>query len=220
MKTLIAIPAGDKVHTLFTQSLVSLVLNTSAFMKNLVPLYDFAIGSLVYDARNQLVGDALGNKADRILWLDSDMVFEPDLLARLSQDMDETGADVVCGLFFGRRPPIQPAIYSVLKTEQKGDMLYIHEEKYENYPKDSLFEIAACGMAATLVSVDICRKIVERYGMPFSPLPGLGEDLSFCYRARELGASLMCDSSVKVNHLGLVEFGEADFAPGVEVDNG
>ena len=84
MKTLIAIPCMDMVHTGFMKSLM---------MMNRVGDIGFSIisSSLIYDARNTLAKHGVDGDFDRILWLDSDMEFEPDLLKRLSQDMDETG---------------------------------------------------------------------------------------------------------------------------------
>ena len=44
--------------------------------------------------------------------------------------------------------------------------------------------------------------------MPFMPVGGFGEDLSFCLRAREAGLKLYCDSRVRCGHVGNVIFNE------------
>jgi len=76
MKTLICVPAMDQTPTLFTQSLVLLkkVGEVSC---------GFQIGSLVYDARNGLGKQAIAGDFDYALWLDSDMVFDADLLEKM-----------------------------------------------------------------------------------------------------------------------------------------
>jgi GT2 family glycosyltransferase len=44
--------------------------------------------------------------------------------------------------------------------------------------------------------------MVELYGSPFYPLMGMGEDMTFCFRARQAGFKLYCDSRVKIGHIG------------------
>ena len=91
------------MHTQFVSSLVGLKLGDDYEVR-------FGASSLVYDTRNQLLVYALENDFDRVLWVDSDMTFTPDVLAYLEQDMDE-GFDVVCGLCFKRKPPFTPVVF-------------------------------------------------------------------------------------------------------------
>lgn len=197
MKTLIALPCMDMVHTVFMKSLMGMnrVGQTG---------FAFSCSSLVYDARNTLAKQAVTEGYDRVLWLDSDMDFEPDLLEKLSADMDE-GRELVSGLYFKRKAPVKPVIYKemgMLKDE-KGDGMTPVAISYEDYPQDSIFPIAGCGFGGCLVTVDLIKRVGDKFGLPFSPIMGFGEDLSFCIRATELGAELFCDSRVKMGHVGL-----------------
>ena len=54
----------------------------------------------------------------------------------------------------------------------------------------------------------VAKRIWDELGQPFSPLPAFGEDLSACIRIRELGGKIVCDSRVKVQHIGLFPIGE------------
>ena len=195
MKLMVGLPCMDMVHTHFMQSVIGLTLPQDV-------LYDFAIGTIIFDARNHILYDAINRGADRILWLDSDMAFTSDLFVKLNNAMELTGADVVSGLYVTRKNPIEPVIYSRLDAEQKDGMMYIHRDVYKDYPENQVFEIAACGFGACLTKVDICKKVIETYGSPFSPLPGMGEDLSFCWHVREAGGLIVCDSSIKAYHIG------------------
>ena len=202
MKTLIAIPCMDMVHTDFMRSLL---------MMDKIGMCQFGISqsSLIYDARNTLAKQAIENKCDRILWLDSDMVFSPDYMKMLSEDMDE-GKEFVAGIYFKRKHPVQPVIYK--------EVGYYHNEElqtvtpvaipYEDYPRDSLFKVKGAGFGGVMVSVDLVRRVTEKYGLPFSPIMGFGEDLSFCKRAEEVGAELWCDSRAKMGHIGNGVIGE------------
>ena len=196
MKTLIAIPCMDMVHTNFMKSLIQMKrVGESRF--------SISCSSLVYDARNTLARQAIAEGFDRMLWLDSDMDFNPDLLEQLSADMDE-GLDLVSGLYFKRKAPIMPVLYK--------EVGYYHSPQdesvtpvaipFEDYPRDSLFEVSGVGFGGCLVSVDLVKRVTEKYGLPFSPILGFGEDLSFCVRARDIGAKLWCDSRVKMGHVG------------------
>ena len=197
MKTLIALPCMDMVHTIFMKSLMGMdrVGQTG---------FAFSCSSLIYDARNTLAKQAVTEGYDRVLWLDSDMDFQPDLLRRLSEDMDE-GRELVSGLYFKRKAPVKPVIYQHLgyiKNENDDGVTPV-AVPYEDYPKDSVFPIAACGFGGCLVSVDLIKRVGDKFGLPFSPAMGFGEDLSFCSRATQLGVELYCDSRVKMGHVGL-----------------
>lgn len=192
MKTLIAIPCMDMMHTEFVRALVSLRIMGQAEIS-------FGMSSLVYDTRNMFSRKAVSEGFDRVLWLDSDMTFSSDLFNRLSARLDE-GREFVSGLYVSRKPPIRPVIYKSFSAEEG------RADCFEDFPKDSIFEIAGAGFGAVMVTAGLIDRIGQKFGYPFSPVLGLGEDLSFCRRAREVGAKLFCDSSIKLGHVGFREF--------------
>ena len=202
MRTLVAVPCMDMMHTQFVSSLVGLKLADDYEVR-------FGASSLIYDTRNQLLVYALENGFDRVLWLDSDMVFTPDVLACLEQDA-EKGFDVVSGLYFKRKPPHSPVVFrrcEVVKTED-GKVNPV-DEVFSDYPDECLFEIAACGFGCVLMNMESVRRVAETYGRwLFMPLGGFGEDLSFCLRARAAGLRIWCDSRAKCGHVGEMIFDE------------
>lgn len=191
MKTLIAVPCMDYVAAGFAQSLAMLRKKEECKIA-------MTTSSLIYESRNRLAEQAVKMEADRILWLDSDMVFCPDILERLSEDLD-SGMDMVTGLYFRRTSPYTPVIFSKLDIEEGRPMF----EDYNDFPKDT-FEVEGCGFGAVLMSTDIIFDVLGKYGTCFSPVAGFGEDLSFCWRARECGYHIMCDPGVKLGHTGHV----------------
>lgn len=206
MKTLIAIPCMDMVHTGFLKSMLQL---------NKVGEIGFSIvaSSLIYDARNTLAKHGVDGEFDRILWMDSDMEFDSDLLTRLSKDMDENDLDMVGGLYFTRREPSLPVVYQKVgyyHSEEKDEVSPVALHYYE-YPQDQLFECEGIGFGAVLVKVDLIKKVQEKHGLPFSPILGFGEDLSFCMRARDVGGKVWCDSSVKIGHIGQFTYKEEGY---------
>ena len=194
MKTLIAIPCLDMMHTEFVQALVGL-------RKVGEVQYGFVSSSLIYDARDELAAKAIEKGFDRVLWLDSDMSFEPDLMERMSADLDE-GLDMVSGVYFSRKGPVRPTIFQecgIIKLP--GDKLAPVHKHYMDYPKDTLFEIKACGFGAVMMTTDLLKRVKDKLGMPFSPAAGFGEDLSFCLRVENVGGKIWCDSRIKLGHV-------------------
>lgn len=208
MRTLICIPCMDMVHTAFIQSILGLRIKGEC-------TYSLRCSSLVYDARNSLVKEAVEKGFDRMLWFDSDMTFQTDTLERLSARLDE-GYDLVSGIYFKRKAPIKPVIYKDLGYYKQGDAYTPAAICYEDYPKDSLFEIKGCGFGCVMHTVELAKKVLDKYGLPFSPVQGFGEDLSFCGRVTELGVKMFCDSSIKCGHVSQGIVTEADYIGGGE----
>lgn len=210
MKTLIAIPCMDVIEADFVECLVNLRLVGEVEIK-------FLKASLVYDARNQITKYALDKGGfDYVLWLDSDMTFGPDLMEKLLADMEPEDGErrqAVSGLCFSRRPPFKPCIYKSLDVQQQGQMIYPKAEVYLEYPRDQLFEVAACGFACVMMRMDVLEAM-GIYGVPFFPIGGLGEDLTFCWRAQKLDIKFHCDSRLKIGHIMRIHVDE-DFRDNV-----
>lgn len=185
-KILIAVPCMDLVQASFAQSLASL---------NKVGRCAVAFNacSLIYDSRNKLAAKAMKDEFDYVLWLDSDMVFSPDILEKLIAD----DKDMVSGLYFRRTSPYTPVIFKDSKLED-GRLVWTD---YTDYPKDELFKVAGAGFGCVLMKTDMIFDMIGKYGDWFTPLYSSGEDLSFCYRARELGYEIWCDSRIKCGHM-------------------
>jgi len=202
MKTLIAIPCMDMVNALFMKSLLAMEMEGEVEVS-------LAIGSLVYDARNQLAYKAVNNGFDRVLWLDSDMTFNRDLFKRLSARLDE-GAEYVSGIYFSRKRPIEPVIYKTVGMDGETPQAI----SYKDYPKDAIFEIEGSGFGGVMMTSDLIRRAAGSFGLPFSPITGFGEDLSFCLRVSRLGVPMFCDSSIKLGHIGHIEVNEKTYLKG------
>lgn len=200
LKYLIAVPCMDNCPTPFVAAL-------TALKRIGLTRHSFLANSLVYDARNMLAQEAIETGVDRVLFLDSDMYFQPDMMERMAADMNDC-ADVISGLCFTRRFPMQPCIYKTVDIFDKG-ILTGKTEVYTDYPKNKVFPIAGCGFGAVMMDIKVLKNISDMHGKPFNPMPGiLGEDLSFCYRAKDLGFKLFCDSRIKVGHVGQFIYGE------------
>lgn len=191
MKVFVAVPCMDQMDTGFVRSMINLRKPEGVDLA-----VEFMECSLVYLSRERLAQIAIGMESDYTLWLDSDMIFNPDLLEKLLEDAKE-GRDFVSGLCFRRRPDYNPAIWKRIRLGLPGEA---EVEEYDDYPPDAIFEIDGSGMAAVLVKTDLMNTIYERDKQIFLPISGYGEDVSFCIRAKKAGCRLWCDSRIKVGH--------------------
>ena len=206
MKTLIGIPCMESIPTVTVKSLLALQHDGVDF--------SFSMNSLIYDVRNLLAKKACEDGYDRLMWIDSDMVFEPDLFRRLSARLDE-GCDFATGLYFSRRMPIIPMIYREVACYLIDGKEVPTSIEYADYPENSLFEIQGCGFGGCMMTTAMVLDIAKKYGLPFSPILGFGEDLSFCQRATQAGYKLFCDSSIKLGHMSHCIVQESDYLKGV-----
>ena len=189
MKTLIAVPAMDQVPAQFCASLAMLKRTGDSVV-------GFEISSLIYTARNNLSARAIQLGADYVLWLDSDMVFAPDILERLFADYSAGKGDIISGLYFRRVAPFKPVLFSAVESTAEGPFT----AEPESIP-DDVFEIAGCGFGCVLMPTGVLMDVIGKYGNPFDPINGMGEDLSFCWRARQCGYRIVCDPAVSLGHV-------------------
>jgi len=187
MKLLIAIPTLDFIHVLFMERLLRLAENLNKRGVN----YEIKIkaGTLVYLAREELTSYAIGNEFTHVLWLDSDMVFDDDII----DELYDTGKDFVTAIFHARRPGHQSCIFKNLTPPDRY--------QWDEYPFDT-FRIKGCGMAATLIKTEILKDVRDHFGNCFTPAYNLGEDLAFCRRVDELGGEIWAEPTVRVGHIG------------------
>lgn len=158
----------------------------------------FEVGSLVYNARNNLARQAIKSEADFVLWLDSDMVFAPDLLQRMLKVCQDEHIDFLTGLCFRRKPPYTPCLFDRLEKVDNGASY----TALMSVP-DGRFKVGGCGFAGVLMSTDVLLSVAAKFnGRMFDPMDGFGEDVSFCWRARQCGYDIWCDSEIELGHVG------------------
>lgn len=188
MKLLIAIPCMDTVPVDFMKSLLRLTQKLTADGVD----YEVAIesGTLVYMARDRLAGKAVNQKFTHVLWLDSDMVFEPEIV----EDLQFCGKDFVTGIAHGRRKPFTSCLFKNI------DLNHLELWKLEDYPAEA-FEVAGCGMACCLMSTEVIKQVMINCGTAFNPIMQYGEDISFCKRAHDLGFKIYAEPAVRLGHI-------------------
>lgn len=189
MKIMIAVPCMDQVPVPFVQSLALLekIGECSLVMKS---------GSLIYTSRNDIATYAIETEADYVFWLDSDMVFKPDTLKRMMKTLQENDLDILTGLYFRRVPPYSPVLFDQLDLD--GEVCTFSE--FEEIP-EGLFEVGGCGFGCVLMKTEVFLDVQSKHGNTFAPIANNGEDVAFCWRARDCGFKIYCDPSVICGHV-------------------
>lgn len=191
-KIMIAVPCMDQVPAPFAQSLAMIRKPDDDVACS------FQMGSLIYTSRNNLSLQAMKAEFDYMLWLDSDMVFQQDLLIKMKQVMDEKDLDFLTGLYFRRVPPFTPVLFDQLDIAEDGSCTWTD---FKDVP-EGMFKVGGCGFGCVLIKTDVLFDVQSKFGELFNPIANMGEDLSFCWRARQCGYDIWCDPSLVCGHVG------------------
>lgn len=197
-KVLIAMPCMDTIPVQTVGSLLDLDKPSGSQIV-------FIANSLVYDARDQLCQIALKNEMDYILFIDSDMVFPKDSLNKLIARNKE----IVSGVYYARKGNHEPVVYKSIERKP------FRKPQTEKFTKAEIsrdfFEIGGCGMGLCLIKTEVIKKICDKKQEPFRPLKLVGEDLSFCIRAKKSGFKIYADSTIELGHIGQTTFRQTDW---------
>lgn len=191
------------------QTAISLMMTEAYFLGpgEYVKKY-IVVGNILTFQRNQCIAYMEG---DWVLFLDSDMTWQPRDIGTLVETQRKFDLDIVGGLCFQRGDPYQPTMY---KTTPFGGYTYM-----EKWDEDAAVEVDATGMAFCLVHKRTFDKILRHHtgeGFPdfdvrtqkrssppfFRWEEEVGEDFLFCREAKEAGCRIFVDTSVKVGHVG------------------
>lgn len=186
MKLMVAVPTTDYVHAEFVKCLANLCVYTAKQGTDIQPRIVSA--TLVYIARERLAQNAVSEGFTHVLWIDSDMTFEPGIV----EDLLFCGKEMVCGAFVSRKPNFSPCVYSSIKTDE-----ITRVEDFGTEP----FRVDGCGFGMVLTSTKLLKAVHEKFGTCFTPTEELSEDLAFCERVNALGEEIWCEPTVRPGHI-------------------
>lgn len=189
MSVLVAFPTKDQVHWRTMYSCMALRCKDDI-------RWQIAASSVIHSIREQLADIAVKDNFDYIMFIDSDMVFEPDIIDRLMAH----DKDIVSAMAFKRKAPFQPCFYSKCRYDIENHDFEIQSPV--EWTENELLEIEGVGMACCLIKTKVLKETPKPWFFPFEEF---GEDLSFCIRARSQGFKIFLDTSIQVGHLGTFE---------------
>ena len=196
--------------TLAAATAVSLMMDDRTYLKPGQYIKRFIIvGNILTFQRNQCINEMEG---DWILFIDSDMVWQPEATRVLVETRAKFNLDMVGGLCFQRGDPYQPTMYKMAADDNHGYTFL------ERWPADAAVEVDATGMAFCLIHKRVFDRILmkanagpfedfkDRKGLRPAPFfrweEEYGEDFLFCREAKASGSKIFVDTSVKIGHVG------------------
>jgi GT2 family glycosyltransferase len=147
------------------------------------------------NARNEVAKRFLKVQSEWLLTLDTDMVFSVENFDALLASADPDFAPIVSGIYFvDERPPRAAAANTV------GDSI----KSISDWEEDKLIPVEWCGAGFMLIHRSVFEKLGdEPYRQDIVAPSGalVGEDYSFCERARQAGFTIQVNPSVFVGHV-------------------
>ena len=116
----------------------------------------------------------------------------------MKNQLQENDLDMLTGLYFRRVLPYSPVLFDELTVKKAGWKW----TEFETIPGKGLFEVGGCGFGCVLMTTDVLISVQGKHRQMFQPINNGGEDLAFCWRARDCGYKIMCDSELVCGHVG------------------
>ena len=188
---------ADNVSSKFLDSLVKLAIYEQFKLKSGKYIhYTKASVSWHELGRNEIVDNAMG---DWLFMLDTDHVFAPDLLERLFRLKRKVKAQIINGSYQYKAPPHNP-VANVWRNAGDGKLSVIPITNWDRNAQ--IIQIGSCGSGCLLVDRPVLTRMMKELNAnPFTIIPGLSEDYSFCYRAKQLGIPVWWAPHVECHHV-------------------
>jgi hypothetical protein len=156
-------------------------------------------GTLIASQRMELARQALEEKADYLLWLDSDMRFPRETIGHLML----RDKPIVAANYATRRMPVKP----VAMMDNDGEIGRV----YTAPDSEGLQPVDYIGMGVMMVKREVFEKVeAPWFAIPYSTIGNhyIGEDVFFCRKAREAGYEVLVDHDLshQVKHIGTFEY--------------
>jgi hypothetical protein len=156
--------------------------------------------SVLPKARNKLVADFLETEADALMFIDADTVFPPENIFRAVKFSE--GKDIVAGVC-----PLK-----------RDDVRFRVSIKEPYVVDDGLLEVERAGTAFMLIRRHVLEEMIKHYPTAYDSDTDrdhhvlfdfqvteegyLGEDYTFCDRARKHGFRIWVDPLMQFDHIG------------------
>jgi hypothetical protein len=163
--------------------------------------------SAIDQGRNRMAYDAIYVRGFKeVLWIDSDIAFNPDDVERIRK----WNKDIVAGAYPMKGWPImtvQPLPGKSVSFVENGTLeevmcaatgfLYIKANVFKTIQSE--LKLPECNTSFSAPQIPFFQPAIWDIG---SNKSYLGEDFSFCMRARQCGYAIWLDTGIKLGHIG------------------
>lgn len=198
------------VDSLFMGGIINVLLNLPKMGIQLGSVKNI-IGNLIHKQRQQIVDDWMRTDGDWLLWVDSDVVINPDIVKKLWETANKVTHPVVCGIYFVSPNPNQPLMtpYPCVFTDDGVVNTPIHP-----LPENQVIKIDTAGLGLCLMHRSVLEKLKDPYeGIYFDVSIGKvnkSEDVSFFRKLKEQGIPVYAHTGVLAPHIKRFSF-DADY---------
>ena len=167
--------------------------------------YGYTVGKDVATARQDLVENALKEKAKYLLFVDDDVFIPLNTVQKLMMH----DKDICMGLYWGKAEPCYPVIFEPDAEIGVGPWV--------SYPRESLTRVSGGGLGCCLIKMDVFEKLKAEGVDVFFMIDwirtkkdgqkskvSVGEDHYFYELCTKHGIDIWCDTSVRCDHLDMV----------------
>lgn len=206
----IAVLHADQVGAEFAFSLLAMVEHSREQIGTVLHVRS---GPNLASKRNEITAQYLMTRPEPwLLMIDTDMVMAPTALQRLLGVAHRQTHPIVGGLCFAQQGPDgapEPTMYELVPHADGAGTF----ARYTTWPEDDLLEVGATGAAFLLVH----RYVFERIARGWAPgkvdrvwpwfrettmgSRAMGEDMTFCLRARSAGYKIWVHTGVQLGHM-------------------
>ena len=167
-------------------------------------------------ARNQMATDALRDGFDELMWIDSDIGFDPDDVDKLRRHK----LPLVCGIYPKKGPRqlssrLVPGTDMVVFGQQGGLMALLYAATGFLLTTRQVYDDIQKKFALPVCNTRFGKGLVP-YFQPLVVPDGehehwyLAEDFAFSERARQAGHKIMADTSIRLHHIGRYSYSFED----------
>jgi hypothetical protein len=186
----------------FTYSLANMVAWDANYDHKIMGVERIQSSANISNARNLLMEHFLDSSADKLMILDSDMVFKPDLVHGLTETC---GGEVPIVGALTWRLSKKGNVLSTMMLMGENEQL-IHPE---TWPEDALVQVWSTGAACLMVHRSIAERVKQAAFSKAFPWfqestwkdEPVGEDVTFCIRAQMCMAPIYVDTGIEVGHV-------------------
>ncbi len=200
MTLLIGIASGGTIRSETVTSLIGAMEVLKSH--NIDVGLSIQIGGYVARNRNALVDIAKDKKADLLMFIDNDMVFQPSAIQRLI-DADK---DVIGANYNARGVPGKPIVSTVKLIDPENDPN--KDQTYFTQFPDQLSKVWAVATGFMIIKMSVFEKLQRPYFVAWEDESGNHhtEDVEFCKRCHEVGVDVWLSPTISIKHIGTAEY--------------
>lgn len=208
----VGLPTFDDVKANFALSLAMMVAAT----REVQFAFNHSKTTWVAHARNSIVEGAIELGAEWLLFVDSDMTFPRETLARLMS----WNKDIVCASYVKKKPPYM-TVGSLAQRPGSDDKVGGQTMVNAN----GLYEMKEVGLGVCLIKMEVFKRLPKPW-FHYEYKPGsnvmTGEDILWCHEVKKLGYKIYLDAalSMHVGHIGNYIFRPEQAYPLFDVETG